>query len=141
MKKAMIDLQKMPLRKLSKRQIQSAYALLNEVQKAVSCQFLRVPHSGPVQLLLHPHTSQLWHEETTTAEHPGLHSAKVQMLDNLLDIGVAYSMLRGGAEDNNKDPIDINYAKLKTKIEVADKTTKEAEIILQYVKNTHAATH
>uniref|UniRef100_A0A674ATG4 Poly [ADP-ribose] polymerase n=1 Tax=Salmo trutta TaxID=8032 RepID=A0A674ATG4_SALTR len=40
MKKAMvefeIDLQKMPLGKLSKRQIQSAYALLSEVQQAVS---------------------------------------------------------------------------------------------------------
>lgn len=44
--------------------------------------------------------------------------AKVQMLDNLLDIEVAYSLLRGGAESNDKDPIDINYEKLKTKIEV-----------------------
>lgn len=40
------------------------------------------------------------------------------MLDNLLDIEVAYSLLRGGAEDDQKDPIDINYEKLKTKIEV-----------------------
>lgn len=44
--------------------------------------------------------------------------AKVQMLDNLLDIEVAYSLLRGGAEDNKKDPIDINYEKLRTKIQV-----------------------
>lgn len=88
------------------------------------------------------------------------------MLDNLLDIEVAYSLLRGGAQDNEHDPIDINYEKLKTKIEVrgetfsylfprcprkvhnmldnpqvVDKTTQEAEIIMQYVKNTHAATH
>lgn len=40
------------------------------------------------------------------------------MLDNLLDIEVAYSLLRGGAEDNKKDPIDLNYEKLKTTIEV-----------------------
>lgn len=111
------------------------------------------------------------------------------MLDNLLDIEVAYSLLRGGAQDNENDPIDINYEKLKTKIEVSgpgrcarlcgffphcpvrivlsvvnvqrdyvwydysmlfvlsfisqvvDKTTEEADIIMQYVKNTHAATH
>lgn len=89
------------------------------------------------------------------------------MLDNLLDIEVAYSLLRGGAQDNENDPIDINYEKLKTKIEVGsrrsercyvkgnlqilqlavvvpqvvDKSAKEADIILQYVKNTHAATH
>lgn len=40
------------------------------------------------------------------------------MLDNLLDIEVAYSLLRGGTQDNENDPIDINYEKLKTKIEV-----------------------
>lgn len=41
------------------------------------------------------------------------------MLDNLLDIEVAYSLLRGGAQDNEMDPIDINYEKLKTRIEVS----------------------
>lgn len=44
------------------------------------------------------------------------------MLDNLLDIEVAYSLLRGGAQDNESDPIDINYEKLKTKIEVRSVT-------------------
>lgn len=47
--------------------------------------------------------------------------AKVQMLDNLLDIEVAYSLLRGGAQDNQNDPIDINYEKLKTTIEVSSR--------------------
>lgn len=46
------------------------------------------------------------------------------MLDNLLDIEVAYSLLRGGAQDNEHDPIDINYEKLKTKIEVLNLTFK-----------------
>lgn len=55
----------------------------------------------------------------STAPPPHLTAqAKVQMLDNLLDIEVAYSLLRGGAQDNENDPIDINYEKLKTKIEV-----------------------
>lgn len=40
------------------------------------------------------------------------------MLDNLLDIEVAYSLLRGGNEDGDKDPIDINYEKLRTDIKV-----------------------
>lgn len=43
------------------------------------------------------------------------------MLDNLLDIEVAYSLLRGGAQDNENDPIDINYEKLNTKIEVGSR--------------------
>lgn len=145
MKKAMvefeIDLQKMPLGKLSKRQIQSAYALLTEVQQAVSecvseAQILDL--SNRFYTLI-PHDFGM--KKPPLLSNLDYIQAKVQMLDNLLDIEVAYSLLRGGAQDNEKDPIDINYEKLKTKIEVVDKTTSEAEIILQYVKNTHAATH
>lgn len=145
MKKAMvefeIDLQKMPLGKLSKRQIQSAYSLLSEVQQAVS---ENVPESHILDLsnrfyTLIPHDFGM--KKPPLLSNLDYVQAKVQMLDNLLDIEVAYSLLRGGAEDNGKDPIDINYEKLKTKIEVVDKSTNEAEVILQYVKNTHAATH
>ncbi|XP_044025621.1 poly [ADP-ribose] polymerase 1 isoform X1 [Siniperca chuatsi] len=145
MKKAMvefeIDLQKMPLGKLSKRQIQSAYALLTEVQQAVSdC----LPESQVLDLsnrfyTLIPHDFGM--KKPPLLNNLDYIQTKVQMLDNLLDIEVAYSLLRGGAQDNERDPIDINYEKLKTKIEVVDKTTDEAEIIIQYVKNTHAATH
>lgn len=35
----------------------------------------------------------------------------------------------------------MNVLYLSSTMQVVDKTTKEAEIILQYVKNTHAATH
>lgn len=47
------------------------------------------------------------------------------MLDNLLDIEVAYSLLRGGNEDGDKDPIDINYEKLKTDIKVKEVKSNE----------------
>lgn len=40
------------------------------------------------------------------------------MLDNLLDIEVAYSLLKSGEDDLAKDPLDVNYAKLKTDLEV-----------------------
>lgn len=145
MKKAMvefeIDLQKMPLGKLSKRQIQSAYALLTEVQQAVSD---TVPEAQILDLsnrfyTLIPHDFGM--KKPPLLNNLDYIQAKVQMLDNLLDIEVAYSLLRGGAQDNDNDPIDINYEKLKTKIEVVDKTTREADIIMEYVKNTHAATH
>lgn len=145
MKKAMvefeIDLQKMPLGKLSKRQIQSAYALLTEVQQAVSDS---VPEAQILDLsnrfyTLIPHDFGM--KKPPLLNNLDYIQAKVQMLDNLLDIEVAYSLLRGGAQDNDNDPIDINYEKLNTKIEVVDKSTQEADIIMQYVKNTHAATH
>ena len=45
--------------------------------------------------------------------------AKVGMLDNLLDIEVAYSLLKSGEGDLAKDPLDVNYAKLQTDLEVS----------------------
>uniref|UniRef100_A0A673I3R4 Poly [ADP-ribose] polymerase n=1 Tax=Sinocyclocheilus rhinocerous TaxID=307959 RepID=A0A673I3R4_9TELE len=146
MKKAMvefeIDLQKMPLGKLSKRQIQSAYSLLSEVQQVGSensaAEALILDLSNRFYTLI-PHDFGM--KKPPLLNNMDYIQQKVQMLDNLLDIEVAYSLLRGGVEDNKKDPIDINYEKLKTKIEVVDKSSSEAQLIQQYVKNTHAATH
>ncbi|XP_073484406.1 poly [ADP-ribose] polymerase 1 [Aquarana catesbeiana] len=145
MKKAMvefeIDLQKMPLGKLSKRQIQSAYSILNDVQQAVS-------DSAPEARLLDlsnrfytliPHDFGM--KKPPLLDNVDYIQAKVQMLDNLLDIEVAYSLLRGGTDDAEKDPIDVKYEKVKTDIKVIDKDSEEAKIIHQYVKNTHAETH
>ena len=47
-----------------------------------------------------------------------LFKAKVGMLDNLLDIEVAYSLLKSGEGDLAKDPLDVNYEKLQTDLEV-----------------------
>lgn len=41
-----IDLQKMPLGKLSKRQIQAAYSILSEVQQVRPQPLLQLPHAG-----------------------------------------------------------------------------------------------
>ncbi|XP_030051590.1 poly [ADP-ribose] polymerase 1 isoform X2 [Microcaecilia unicolor] len=145
MKKAMvefeIDLQKMPLGKLSKRQIQSAYSILSKVQQAVSSSA-----SEPQILDLSNRFYTLIPHNFGMKKPPLLNNleyiqAKVQMLDNLLDIEVAYSLLKSGAEDGGKNPIDINYEKLKTGIQVVERDSEEAKILNQYVKNTHATTH
>uniref|UniRef100_A0A7I2V3E1 Poly [ADP-ribose] polymerase n=1 Tax=Homo sapiens TaxID=9606 RepID=A0A7I2V3E1_HUMAN len=136
-----IDLQKMPLGKLSKRQIQAAYSILSEVQQAVS------QGSSDSQILdlsnrfytLIPHDFGM--KKPPLLNNADSVQAKVEMLDNLLDIEVAYSLLRGGSDDSSKDPIDVNYEKLKTDIKVVDRDSEEAEIIRKYVKNTHATTH
>uniref|UniRef100_A0A671NI15 Poly [ADP-ribose] polymerase n=1 Tax=Sinocyclocheilus anshuiensis TaxID=1608454 RepID=A0A671NI15_9TELE len=142
MKKAMvefeIDLQKMPLGKLSKRQIQSAYSLLSEVQQVGLSEAQILDLSNRFYTLI-PHDFGM--KKPPLLNNTDYIQQKVQMLDNLLDIEVAYSLLRGGVEDNKKDPIDINYEKLKTKIEVVEQSSSEAQLILQYLKNTHAATH
>jgi len=43
-------------------------------------------------------------------------SNKTEMLDNLLEIELAYSLLKSG--DGGEDPVDAHYKKLKTDMQV-----------------------
>ena len=43
---------------------------------------------------------------------------KTEMLQNLLDFEIAYSMLTAG-DESTKDPIDLHYEKLKTDLQVS----------------------
>ena len=67
---------------------------------------------------------------------------KLEMLDSLMEIEIAYSMLKTKSDtEGGVHPLDAHYAKLNTHIEVLDKQTEEFELLQQYVRNTHAATH
>ena len=48
---------------------------------------------------------------------------KTEMLQNLLDIEIAYSMLKSG-DEGTKDPIDSYYEKLKTELQVCGLTER-----------------
>ncbi|XP_052769011.1 poly [ADP-ribose] polymerase 1-like [Mya arenaria] len=142
MKKAMmefeIDLKKMPLGKLSKKQIKSAYAVLTEAQKLVE------EKGTPTKILdasnrfytLIPHDFGM--KKPPMLDTSDIIKTKTEMLDNLLEIEVAYSMLKGG--DEGEDPIDSHYKKLKTEI-VPLEPGEEYDRLVTYVKNTHGATH
>jgi poly [ADP-ribose] polymerase len=67
---------------------------------------------------------------------------KMEMLDSLMEIEIAYNLLKTKSDaDGDMHPLDAHYAKLNTHVEVIDKKTEEFELLKQYVKNTHAATH
>ncbi|KAG5315729.1 PARP polymerase, partial [Acromyrmex insinuator] len=147
MKKVMlefeIDLDKMPLGKLSKKQIEKAYVVLTELQEVLKVMtddvdrttlvdasnrfYTLIPHnfgvSGPKIL------GSL--EEIKT---------KCDMLDALLEMEVGYNLLCDKTNEK-ENPLDSHYKQLKTDIEVMDKTSEEFKMIEKYVKNTHAATH
>ena len=65
---------------------------------------------------------------------------KLEMLNSLLDIEIAYNLLKSSSNEG-KDPIDSHYEKLKTDINVLDKKSDEYNILEKYVKQTHASTH
>ncbi|KAH9512499.1 Poly [ADP-ribose] polymerase 1, partial [Bulinus truncatus] len=143
MKKAMlefeIDMKKMPLGKLSKRQIQSAYSILTELQKLIEARgsqpqvidatnrfYTSVPHDFGMKKPPLLDTSDIIKQKT-------------DMLDNLLEIEVAYSLLKGG--DEGEDPITAHYKKLKCLVEPLDPASEEFERLKTYTRNTHASTH
>jgi len=150
MKKAMvefeIDLTKMPLGKLSRKQIESAYAILSEAQTMVKegsgsdTKFLDASNRF---FTLIPHDFGM--NSPPVLNNEEAIKGKLDMLENLLEIEVAYSLLKsandGGDDGKSKDPIDAHYEKLKTDIKVLDKTTEEFKVLEKYVKNTHGSTH
>ncbi|KAL8613750.1 hypothetical protein ACOMHN_029607 [Nucella lapillus] len=143
MKKAMmefeIDMKKMPLGKLSKRQIESAYKVLTELQNLVTkkgTQTQFVDATNRFYTLI-PHDFGMGKIKVLDTEDAIKN--KTEMLDNLLEIEVAYSLLRGG--DAGEDPIDSHYQKLKCALQPVDKKDANYKRMCDYVQNTHAATH
>ncbi|XP_076760551.1 poly-(ADP-ribose) polymerase [Xylocopa sonorina] len=145
MKKVMaefeIDTDKMPLGKLSKKQIQKAYTVLTELQ-----QVLKNKNVDSVQLVdasnrfynLIPHNFGVSGPKILdTIEEI---NAKCEMLDALLEMEIAYSLLHTKM-DKTKNPLDAHYEQLNTEIKALDKESEEYKMVEQYVNNTHAATH
>lgn len=144
MKKAMvefeIDLKKMPLGKISRRQIEKAYGVLTELQQLVQSKgtdnkFLDA--SNRFYTLI-PHDFGMKKPPLLNTED--IIRAKIGMLDSLLEIEIAYSILQD-TEGGNVHPIDAHYEKLNTGIEILEKEAEEYKLMCEYTANTHAATH
>lgn len=145
MKKVMlefeIDMDKMPLGKLSKKQIEKAYAVLTELQEILKKS--NIDHTTLIDAsnrfyTLIPHNFGI--SGPKILETSDEIKNKCDMLDALLEMEIAYNLLRD-TTDGKQNPLDSHYKQLKTDIEVLDKTSKEFKLIEKYVQNTHAATH
>uniref|UniRef100_A0A7R8Z663 Poly [ADP-ribose] polymerase n=1 Tax=Timema douglasi TaxID=61478 RepID=A0A7R8Z663_TIMDO len=147
MKKVMIefelDMEKMPLGKLSKRQIQQAFAVLSELQNLVQTKgsdTMLLDASNRFYTLI-PHDFGI--ENPPIIKTEDVIKQKVNMVESLLEMEIAYSMLKssGGEGDENVNPVDAHYLKLNTHIEVLERDSEEFKLLQQYVQNTHAETH
>ncbi|KAK7576565.1 hypothetical protein V9T40_012851 [Parthenolecanium corni] len=141
-----LDLEKMPLGKLSKKQIQQAYQVLTKVQNE-----LTKAGGGDVDVKsLIGYTNQFFSlipHDFDIDTPPLLNSLelikkKVDMLDALMDIEIAYSMLKDHTGENEQiNRLDSHYLKLNAQVELLDKLSEEFKLLDLYVKNTHAETH
>ncbi|XP_045512835.1 poly [ADP-ribose] polymerase isoform X2 [Pieris brassicae] len=136
-----LDTEKMPLGKLSKKQIKSGYNVLSQllaiVQKGNASNSKIVDSTNRFYTVV-PHSFGLDNPPLLDSEEAVLN--KIQMLDSLMEIEIAYSLLNSD-EEEGVSAIESNYKKLKTELEPLDKSNEEYQMIADYVKNTHAATH
>ncbi|XP_076264902.1 poly-(ADP-ribose) polymerase [Rhynchophorus ferrugineus] len=134
-----LDTEKMPLGKLSKKQIQSAFDILSELQSMVDkenvAEHKLIEATNRFYTLI-PHNFGI--EKIPVLKDKDIIKQKLDMLDNLLEMEIAYSLMKSSGSEHT---VDSYYKQLKTDIEVLDKKSEEFQIIKEYVKNTHAETH
>ncbi|XP_017099086.2 poly [ADP-ribose] polymerase isoform X1 [Drosophila bipectinata] len=136
-----IDLEKMPLGKLSLQQVQSAYTVaanIFDLIKSGSTTAKLVDASNRFYTLI-PHNFGV--KSPPIIETIEQVESLVHMLDSLAEIEVAYSFIKTEDLSDNKHPLDKHYSQLKTNLEPLDKNSEEFSILKDYVKNTHASTH
>jgi poly [ADP-ribose] polymerase len=63
------------------------------------------------------------------------------MLNSLLDIEIAYNILKIDSNDAEQDPIDMHYKNLHCEMDVVDEASEEFKRLVNYVQNTHGSTH
>ncbi|KAI6661255.1 Poly polymerase 1 [Oopsacas minuta] len=141
-----IDLNKMPLGKLSKNQIKEAYSALKELETLINSGSDATTHKGRFLDLsnkfytLIPHDFGL--ESPPLLVNAEVIKEKSEMLDSLLELEVTYSLLSGGKKEQEEtDPIDVYYEKLKADLTVVDKKSDEFDMIKEFISNTHGSTH
>ncbi|KAL3086629.1 hypothetical protein niasHT_037755 [Heterodera trifolii] len=144
-----IDLTKMPLGRLSRSHVLKAYKVLTELQ-----QILERKEDGKAQptsrgvfvdftnrfYTLIPHATGL--KSPPILDNLNVLKEKCGMLDNLLEIEIAYNLLKSEEkEPKDKDAFDLHYEKLNCKMEILEQNSQEFSLIKKYVEVGHAPTH
>ncbi|XP_054169146.1 poly [ADP-ribose] polymerase 1-like [Oppia nitens] len=138
-----LDLEKMPLGKLSKKQLLNACSVLKELSQLID---VKPPNMNKLKTATNKFFTLVPHnfgtDKPPLIDNEEMIKTKMEMLDTLLDIEMAYDMIStNGEKVIEEDPIDHHYKKLNTKLEVLTKDLEEYTIIEKYLKNTHGSTH
>lgn len=135
-----LDMEKMPLGKLSSKQIRSAMGVLQELSDLIqnngsSGRFVEASNRFYTMI---PHDFGV--KRPPIIDTLEIVTAKTEMLESLLQMEVAYGLLKEES-DEQTNPLDGHYEQLKTEIVPLEKSSSEFELLSKYVKNTHAPTH
>lgn len=135
-----LDMEKMPLGKLSAKQIKSAMSVLQELSDLIqkngsSGQFVEASNRFYTMI---PHDFGV--KRPPIIDSLDIVTAKTEMLESLLQMELAYGLLKEET-DEQKNPLDGHYEQLRTEIVSLDKKSDEFKLLSTYVQNTHGPTH
>lgn len=141
-----LDTVKLPLGRLSKRQMMDAYQVLTDLSNLFSSRYASpddfVEASNRFYTLM-PHNFGMSRAPVINTRE--MIEEKREMLDNLIQIEVAYNLIKTeGDEVDGKKKINIldsQYSAMKVDLEPLDRDSEEFKLIKDYMGNTHAATH
>ncbi|MBL8799565.1 MAG: WGR domain-containing protein [Planctomycetia bacterium] len=137
-----IDVKKMPLGQLTKTQVQKGYAVLEELEDAVTgkarnrAQLINEVSSRFYTLIPHAFGRRV----PPPIDTPELLHKKFDMLNVLNDIEIALGLenKKSAVKDSDlkPNPADENYQKLKAHLEYVDPDSKEFKFIETYTERT-----
>lgn len=140
-----LDTEKLPLGRLSKRQMMDAYQVLTDLSNLYSSNYASpkefIEASNRFYTLM-PHNFGM--NRAPVIDTREMIEEKREMLDNLIQIEVAYNLIKTEDEvDGEEKPnvLDSQYAAMKVELEPLDHDSDEFKLIKDYMGNTHAATH
>lgn len=135
-----LDMKKMPLGRLSKKQLQEANQTLSDISDllargATEAEFVGLSNKFYTQL---PHSFGM--RTAPIIDTTEMIKNKREMIESLLEIEIAYSMMQEDT-DEKLNPLDCRYKQLKTKLKPLEHDAKEFKMVEKYVRNTHGETH
>lgn len=135
-----LDLDKMPLGRLSKKQLSDAYKVLSDLNDLITrgastSEFIGLSNKF---FTLVPHNFGM--NKAPVIDTLDMIKNKRDILDNLIEVEIAYSIMQQET-DGKKNPVDAHYEQLKTELKPIDQNSEEFKLINDYVQNTHATTH
>lgn len=144
MKKVMLefdlDMEKMPLGKISSKQIRNAMIVLNDMTKLIKTNGKPAEFIGASNhfytLIPHDFGERL----PPIINNLKMIQQKIEMLESLLELEVTYGFLTQKT-DLSLSPMDGHYAQLKANIDVVPRDSNEFTLLSAYLSRTHAPTH
>lgn len=139
-----IDINKMPLGRLSEATIKRGYTVLSKIQEVLDDTELEEAQrkNSLIELsnqfyTIVPHAFGL--SRPTIIDHRKLVKNKIEMLNTLSEMQLAIKLLREG--EDTDDVLWANYQKLKTNIVPVAPEEKEFKLVSKYLRQTHAPSH